>query len=294
MTPRTRHLASLTAVSGFVIHLAGCADGLSPPVAFKQESVHFLFVSTTDHATETEMTAGLSLAEGLFSDISAFVGPDHVPTERIRVVLEGDQTTRGSYVDFDGVHLFRYPPEDGGYWAVLAHELVHAFGVEWFIAHATWDWPTYGFFDEGFAEYVAQEVDPNKKGFPFFGYPEDVVAGSWMMSPGAWIPLPTLRLQHTPLNDSCNLQAYTLRASWFRYVGEALGREAVLRIAYPDVEPTSEVVQALTGRTLEELDAEWEAWIRIRYSESPNADSLAASYATRTPWYQACIAGTDY
>lgn len=54
------------------------------------------------------------------------------------------------------------------------------------------------------------------------------------------------------------------------------------------------MVHALTGSTLEELDADWEAWIRVRYSESPDADSLAASYATRTPWYQVCIAGTDY
>ena len=161
------------------------------------------------------------------------------------------RTRESKFLSFDGIHLFRYSPDDGGYWVVFAHEMVHAFGLTWFTAHAAWDWPTYRFFDEGFAEYVAQEVDPDRRGFPFFGYPEDVVVGHWIVS-DASMPPATMRERHRELNSKCDLQTYTLRASWFRYLDENFGRDAVLEVVYPEFEPTSDVVQEILGVALDE------------------------------------------
>lgn len=272
----------------------GCTGNpVSPPAQLHLESEHFVFESTTENASEAEMTEGLAVAEVLFDKVSTFLGPDHTPSDRIRVVLEGDYNTQGAYVDFDGVHLFRYSLTNGGYWAVFAHEMVHAFGVPWFIAHAAWDWPTYRFFDEGFAEYVAAEVDPDRRGFPFFGFPEDVVVGHWVLT-DTDIPPATLRERHEQLNTRCDLQAYSQRASWFRYLDESFGRAATLQVVYPDVEPTSSIVRGILGVGLDELDLRWDAWIRTRYASYPGAGAVAQAYGDRTPWYQTCLAGVDF
>ena len=272
----------------------GCADdAVSPSVQLRLESEHFIFESTTEKASEGEMSEGIVLAEELFEKVSAFLGPDHTPSDRIRVMLEGDFGTQGAYVDFDGIHLFRHPPTDGGYWAVFAHEIVHAFGVPWFIAHAAWDWPTYRFFDEGFAEYVAAEVDPDRRGFPFYGYPEDVVVGGWVVS-GTAIPPATLRERHEQFNTRCDLQAYTERASWFRYLDESFGRAAVLQVVYPEMEPTSALVEGVVGVGLDEVDSAWEAWIRDRYASYPSAEAIAQAFRDRTRWYQTCLTGVDF
>jgi len=271
----------------------GCPSSAGPGTELRRESEHFRFESTSEHASEAEMTDGIALAENLFAKISAVVGPARAPSDQIRVVLEGDQTTRGSYLDVDGLHLYRYPAQEGGYWATFAHEMVHAFGAAWFIAHSAWNWPTYRFFDEGFAEYIAQEVDPAKYGFPFFGFSEDAIVGHWVVSELS-IPFPTLRRQHDSLNTWCSLQAYTLRASWFRHVESLLGRDALLRLVYPDDEPTTQVVEALLGISLEELDARWEPWITARYLADPDTAAAIQGFAARTPWYQACTPGVDF
>lgn len=273
--------------------ILACSSVADAPVELRRESAHFSFESTTEHASDAEISDGILRAEQLFEKIAAFVGLEHTPTARIRVVLEGDQTTRGSYLDVDGIHLFRYPTDEGGYRATLAHEMVHAFGASWFIAHAAWNWPTYRFFDEGFAEYVAQQVDSSKYGFPFFGFPEDVVAGYWLVS-GRMIPFSDLRQRHDPLNDRCNLQAYTLRASWFRYFDTLLGRPAVLRIVYGDREPTTDVLQQEVGVSLEELDHQWQSWISARFNTTPGADELGRAFTQRASWYHACVSGIDF
>lgn len=279
---------------GCGLSVQGCDSPteVSPSERLARSSEHFLFVSTTEDASEAEMDEAMVRGELLFGRIAEFVG--HQPEETIRVVFEGDQTSRGSYVDFDGMHLYRYPDADGGYWAVIAHEMVHAFAVEWFIAHSAWDWPSYRFFDEGFAEYVAQEVDPGKTGFPFYGCEEDVVAGQWLTIPGAMIPQSTLRSRHAQLNDRCNLQAYSLRASWFRYVDDTYGRSALLRMVYPEVEPTTDLVEEITGDGLPKIDREWESWIRSRYAAHPDTVEVGQAYANRTSWYDLCLEGEEF
>ncbi len=274
--------------------LVGCGDGpTEPAVALQMESEHFVFFSTTAASSEGEMTDGLARAELLFERLRPMVGPTHTPQDPIRVTLHGDVADQGPFVDFSGIHLYRYTVEEDGYWALIAHELVHAFGSEWFIDHEAWNWRTMRYFDEGFAEFAAQEIDPDKTGFPFYGFPEALVVGL-RVTAGEHIPPAVLRENHDALNQPCEVQAYPQRASWLRYVDETFGREALLAMVYPDQEPTDEVVQSITGMTLAEIDAEWEAWIAARFVAFPAAPAVAAAYRARTSWARLCVAGVDW
>jgi hypothetical protein len=273
---------------------AACGDdGARPTEDLRVETAHIVVVASPSRATMAEVDAVAQRAETLFGAIASYVGPARTPDERVRIILEGDVTSAGSYLDVDGIHLARYSEAEGGYLAVLAHELVHAFGATWFIEHEAWDWPTYRYFDEAFAEYLALEVDPGKTGFPFFGFPEDAVVGHWVAA-GQSVPHSALRSRHEGLNDRCDLQAYTLRASWMRHLAERAGRAAVLAVAYPDGEPTSAVVRSITGLGLEDLDAAWEAWARARFEARSDTAAVRQACRARTPWYQPCVPGVEY
>jgi hypothetical protein len=272
----------------------GCdVDTAGPAEDLSLESAHFIFLSCEEHATLAEMEVGVQRAETLFDRMAEMVGPANTPIDKIRVHLDGDHTDQGPYVDFDGIHLFRYSEQEGGYWALLAHELGHSFSIPWFIRVEAWNWHTYRFFDEGFAEFMAQSTDPHKRGFPFYGFPEDAVAGQWVVR-GESIPLDVLRARHDELNRPCEIQAYPQRASWMRYVDEVYGRDALLAIIYPPTEPTSTVVQGLIGVGLEQLDQDWEDWLLARYASLPEADQLGQAYRERTSWAHVCRAGEDY
>lgn len=256
-------------------------------ISFREESDHFIILGTSKVTSQEEIEKVLEKCELLFPAISVFLGDMHQPESKIRIRLEGDLKSLGSYVDFDGVHLYRYRQEDGGYLAVLAHELTHAFLAPWFIEMEAWDWSTYRFFDEGFAEYVAQKVDSLKKGFPFYGFSEHVVAGNLVVS-NTHIPCDILREHHQDYNEACNLQVYPQRTSWIRFLDEVYGREALFSVVFPDKEPTNEVVDSLIGVSLVELDAMWETWIIQKYNNIQGAQEITEAYIARTSWYTPC------
>ena len=102
------------------------------------------------------------------------------------------------------------------------------------------------------------------------------------------LPHEVLRKRHEEFNQPCNIQTYPQRASWLRHIDEAYGRDALLSIIYPEEEPTSSVVQSLTGKELQALDNEWEAWIINKYEQIEDSDSIAQAYQERTSWYTYC------
>lgn len=79
-----------------------------------------------------------------------------------------------------------------------------------------------------------------------------------------------------------------MRASWFRYVDEVLGREVLLDLVAARAGWTPEAVEAVLGASLDEIDADWRAWVRARYAAHPNADSEAEAYRARIGWYVPC------
>ena len=230
----------------------------------------------------------LEEGEALLPEIEALHPPGIVMDDAIRVELHG-RYGKSPYVDDEGtVHMWRFSEAEGGYHALYAHELVHAIAYDSLVGPAAEDIETTGFYLEGWAEYVALLVDPGKTGFSLFGFDEDVVVGHWLLEGG-----PTLadyREQHEALSLRCQGQSYILRASWFRYVDEELGREVLLDLAAGREGWDREAVEAVLGASLEQVDADWEAWATARYEAYPNADSEAEDYRTqKMAWYEPCL-----
>lgn len=240
------------------------------------------------HASKEEIQSMLEVGEALLPDIAALHPEDIVMDDAIRVELHG-QYGESPYVDDEGtVHMWRFSEEEGGYHALYAHELVHAIAYDDLVGPAVDDIENSGFYLEGWAEYVALLVDPGKTGFSLFGFDEDVVVGHWLLEGG-----PTLadyREQHEELSLRCQGQSYILRASWFRYVDEELGREVLLDLAAGREGWDREAVEAVLGATLEQVDADWEAWATARYEAHPNADAEAQAYRReKMAWYEPCL-----
>lgn len=258
---------------------------LSPD--FRQENDHFVLFSDFDHSSQAEVDHILNQAEVLFSKISTIVGPARTPENKIKLLLEGPFTGQGPYFDSSGIHLFRYSEEENGYLALLTHEMVHAFREPYYIEKQIWTWPNYGYYDEAFAEYIAQLVDHEKTGFPFYGFPEHVVVGNMVINKNH-LQHETLRNQHEEYNQPCNLQTYPQRASWLRHIDEIYGRAALFSIAYSETEPTSEVILSSLGTDLPTIDLQWEDWISNIYQQIEKADSIAQAYRAHTSWYSYC------
>jgi hypothetical protein len=241
------------------------------------------------------MDAGVGLAEAHYAAIAALVGPDWFPSRKIEVILQGDKAPgrTGAYVDEDGaIRLSRYRADLGGYFGPLAHELAHAVRYEYWHAFDAGLWENFGYIEEGFAEFVALRVDPDKLGFPFYGYDPDVITGERLIR-GEGIPQAVMRARHD-LNTPCQWQSYPLRASWFGYIQETYGLEAVLSIAYAEAETTDEMLEGLLGTTLAQVDAAWEQWQLARYAAILGADELAAPYFAKFGEEPICVEGVDY
>ena len=277
--------------------IAACGSSTEPePVeSLTRSSEHFEFMSNTARATEAEMDLGVAEAEEQWSAISALVGPELTPSAKITVILDGDKTPdrTGAYVDEQGrIHVTRYRQDLGGYFGPLAHEVAHAMRYTYWHTYNVGPWDNFGYIEEGFAEYAAILADPDKAGFPFYGHDPDVITGH-RLARGEGIPQQVMRDRHD-LNSPCEFQAYPLRASWFLYVRETYGAQAVLDIAYSTVETTNARIEEVLGDPLAEVDAAWEQWQRNRYAAIPNAAQLAAPYFQKFGNEPTCVAGEDW
>ena len=258
-----------------------------PGIDILEESKHFIIRSNSQHTSHDEVRLVKAQAEWLYDEIRKIFGEEWNLDKKIVILMEGSANEHGPFFDTAGIHLFRYSPEENGYLALLAHEMVHAFQEPFYIEKKTWTWSTYGYYDEGFAEYVAQLVEPNKTGYPFYGFPEHVVVGD-LVKKERMIPHHLLRTQHEKLNESCKLQAYPVRASWFRHLDEVFGRAKMLSFIHPEEEPSSALMQALTGFDLETIDQKWQNWVVAKYEMVQGADEIAQQYRDRTSWYSYC------
>lgn len=250
-------------------------------------SERFHIVADTNTSSEAEMQALLKLGEAFHAGIVALSPPDMRPDPTIEVRLHGTLHNQTPFVDGEGtVHLWRYSPEEGGYGAMFAHEITHAIAFDAVVEAGVLEWPDLSFYSEGWAEYAAQVVDPGKAGFPLYGFEEDVVVGYWVAHSG--LALSALRAAHEELNQRCELQAYPMRASWFRYVDEVSGREVLQDLVAAREGLAPEAVEAVLGQSLDEVDARWRAWVGARFAAHPNADSEVGAYRARIGGYVPC------
>jgi len=73
-------------------------------------------------------------------------------------------------------------------------------------------------------------------------------------------------------------------------VDEELGREVLLDLAAGREGWDREAVETVLGASLEQVDADWEAWAMARYDAVPDADAKAEAYRTqKMAWYEPCL-----
>jgi hypothetical protein len=299
--------------------LLASASQLCPPLASAQqtlgeipegfehrrESSHFVFVWRQADTTPEEIEAAVALAEDLFARIAAVLGPARIPSKKLIVTFEGDwrpiprlptEPPRYPYVDAWGrIHLFRFPGVGGGYLGKLGHEMVHAFRMEWRWNRRRPPGQAFWFVEEGFAEWVALHVEPHSLAFPYYGFPLQVVAGQWLMNHEA-PPLRTLVEQHGRLNWLCLPQAYSLRGSFFHYLHDTFGKDALLQLAYSEEELTMALFSKVFGRDFEVLEQDWREQTLTALAATAQGAQLARDYRAQTPvqFMYICQAGQDY
>lgn len=200
---------------------------------------------------------------------------------RIVVLMNGPSEkpdgSRGiPHVDREGrVHLYRFGPTHHDYLSAFAHELVHALRIGRMPHH---DW----FFEEGFAEFVALRVNDERRGFPWYGFPVDVVAGQWVVD-DADLPLALVRERHAAINLPCKLQVYALRGSFFHDLGHRFGDAAILALAGRERAGALEDYASMLGVDFDNLVASWREGLRGRYLAIEDAADQARRYRTESP-----------
>ncbi len=266
--------------------MSGCSFFAKP---LELSSEHFLFTATTQTSSMEEMQEGINRAEEFYSALANIIPREYELDSVIVVQLNGKYRGPGTYAYMDNqgaIQLWRYPAELGGYWSLFAHELIHAIAFDTSVKVGVYEWKSFGFYNEAWAEYLSLLIDPKKTGFPFYGFNEDVVVGHWVQQGG--LNLAKLRTSHEELNLSCPHQSYTMRASWFRFVDETYGRQAALDIMYGGREMTPRVVEEILGNSLIIVDDAWQKWVLKRYASHPGADAQADSYRASISYYQPC------
>lgn len=242
------------------------------------ETEHLIITWKVD-TTSDEIEAAKEKGEGFYSAIRKLLG--HEPKSKIVILMQGPaEQADGSWgyprVDSWGrIHLFRFGPTLESYFSALAHEMVHVFR---FSRRANADW----FFEEGFAEFVALRVDPPLRGFPWYDSPIVVAAGQWIAN-GEDIPLAILREMHRALNLPCKAQSYTLRSSFFDYLGKRYGNDAVLRMARQEHAGALSDYRTFFKKNFDELDLEWRKALLTEYNNTADVNALARRYRQETP-----------
>ena len=260
---------------------------LCTSVAFAQESGYKNFAET-EHlrfAWDDTAVAGEGLevlkrdGEKYYAAIKKMLG--EVDNKKVTVLLEGSaERPDGSWgyprVDsFGRVHLYRFGPTWHDYQGAYAHELVHAMRF-WRKPHYDW------FFEEGLAEFIALRIDDDLRGFPWYGFPVDLVAGQWFVANEA-IFMKVIKEEHERVNLPCKAQTYSLRSAFFDYLGREYGDHAILSMARQDRAGLFEDYRKYLGNDLQPLAIEWRAALLSSYAKIANADSLATVYRKETP-----------
>jgi hypothetical protein len=217
--------------------------------------------------------------ERFHAAIAAMLG--EVPERKLTVLLQGPSEQpngerKAPRVDaFGRILLYSFDPSGLSYFSALAHEMVHAMRIERRLG-AEW------FFEEGFAELVALRVDASLAGFPWFDYPVDLVAGQWIAS-GEDMPLAAMRDRHRELNMRCRAQTYSLRSSFFDYLGRTYGDSSLVAMAAQDRAGDLDDYPRFLGKDFDALAAEWREALMAAYGEIPDAAEQARRFRSESP-----------
>ncbi|MDA8020465.1 MAG: hypothetical protein MPN21_23755 [Thermoanaerobaculia bacterium] len=283
-----------TQTGAWIVAVLSLLLGYGPALAESKNRIETenLIVEWIDGASADAIAAAQLEGEKFFAAVGEMLG--HEPHHKITILLRGpaeqpDGSWGYPHVDSTGrVHLFRFGPTHHSYLSSLAHELVHVFRIH---RRSNADW----FFEEGFAEFVALHVDPSLCGFPWYEFPVALAAGQWFARDEA-IPLTVLRQQHRRLNLPCKAQSYTLRSSFFYFLGQRYGDDLVLQMAQQSRAGALEDYRRFFGTDFEALLGEWQESLVSEYRATEDAEEQARRYRQETPiqYMEICQSGTQF
>lgn len=213
--------------------------------------------------------------------VRELLGTDRAPDVKLVVILDGpgqtgDGPARVPHVDRPGrVFLYWYREGATDYLASAAHEMVHAYRR----AART---PYTGFTEEGLAQAIALGVAPERQGFPRYGYSIPVVAGH-IVARGHELPLRDLWRNDRSVRNRCMIQAYAQRESFFAFLSERFGLDAIIRLVYDERPGDEESWVAAFGAAFDELAEDWRTELMAAWEATPDRNELAHRYRTESP-----------
>ena len=263
--------------------------GASLQPELHRETERLVIVGRHDSVSEQELELAKSKGESFHAAIREMLG--EAPASKIVIALHGPaERADGSWgyphVDGQGtIHLYRFTPSPEGYFSALAHEMVHAFRLRRLPHHDM-------FFEEGFAELVARRVDSSLAGFPWYGYPVELVAGQWIAG-GEDIPLETMRNRHRSVNLPCKLQTYALRGSFFSWLGTTYGDDKLIAMSAAGEAGAPSDYERLLGKPFAALAQEWREALLARFRAVDDGETLARRYRRESPAQYIPVCGRD-
>ena len=267
-----------SAIFTLLIVVLSSSDRVSAEEGNRLETKH-LIIEWGEGTVTNEIEAAKAEGDRFYSALREMLG--HEPKSKITILLRGpaeqSDGRRGyPHVDSGGrIHLFRFGPTYHSYFSALAHEMVHVFRRHR-RPHADW------FFEEGFAEFVALRVDPSLRGFPWYDFPVVVAAGQWVANDED-ISLVVLRERHRKLNQPCKAQSYSLRSSFFHYLGKKYGDDAVLQMASQERAGKLPDYRRFFDMDFGALQAEWREALLTEYSSTADVEESSRRYREESP-----------
>ena len=141
---------------------------------------------------------------------------------------------------------------------------------------------------------MARRVDLSPDGFPWYGFSVDIVAGQWIANEED-IPLAVLRENHKDLNMPCKAQSYSLRSSFFKYLGDTYGDAAVLDLANQDKAGALADYPRFFEREFDDLVTEWREALMQAFADTEDAEDLAQRYRKSPIQYMGvCRRGKEF
>ncbi len=84
--------------------------------------------------------------------------------------------------------------------------------------------------------------------------------------------------RHGRLNLHCLPQSYSLRGSFFHYLHDTFGKDALLQLAYSEEELTTALFHTVFGREFDALEQAWREQTVTAFSATAQVSQLARDY----------------
>ena len=266
----------------------------------RQASNRMVYLWRSQETDASVAAAAIKMGDGLFDGVANFLGKERTPQEDLIVVLDGPMfTAKGRNIpriDDDGrIYLYTMQAPMNEYMSVFAHELVHAFRFrDHFEGEQSAKLGT-GFFEEGFAEAVALQVEGHANRYPYWGVSPTAI-NAYLIQSERVIPLDKLINQHAELTFKCEAQTYPIRGSFLSYLDGLLGREAFLAMADERAVRDTVFYEKHTGKVFGALQRAWQDHVMDQARELADAAEQAQQWVAMNEkiGISLCAKGVDY